>query len=131
MDTRDMLFKAVENMGYKPNLDSDGDIVFTYQMKPIYILIGNMDEPYVQVQLPQFFDIEEEQEALVLAICNKMTRELKILKVYIDQTFKHVTADYEFLYTDEESLAQNLDSAISRLGIVRRAFRNTLNEMSQ
>lgn len=66
-----------------------------------------------------------------MAICNKMTRELKILKVYIDQTFKHVTADYEFLYTDEESLAQNLDSAISRLGIVRRAFRNTLNEMSQ
>lgn len=131
MDKRDMIFKAVENMGYKPNLDSDGDIFFTYQMKTIYILIGNMDEPYVQVQLPQFFDIEEEQEALVLAICNKMTRELKILKVYIDQTFKHVTADYEFLYTDEESLAQNLDSAISRLGIVRRAFRNTLNEMSQ
>lgn len=131
MDKRDMLFKAVENMGYKPNLDSDGDIFFTYQMKTIYILIGNMDEPYVQVQLPQFFDIEEEQEALVLAICNKMTRELKILKVYIDQTFKHVTADYEFLYTNEESLAQNLDSAISRLGIVRRAFRNTLNEMSQ
>ena len=60
-----------------------------------------------------------------------MTRELKILKVYIDQTFKHVTAGYEFLYTNEESLAQNLDSAISRLGIVRRAFRNTLNEMSQ
>ena len=42
-----------------------------------------------------------------------------------------MTADYEFLYTNEESLAQNLDSAISRLGIVRRAFRNTLNEMSQ
>lgn len=131
MDKRDMIFKAVENMGYKPHLDSDGDIFFTYQMKSIYILIGNMDEPYVQVQLPQFFDIEEEQEALVLAICNKMTRELKILKVYIDQTFKHVTADYEFLYTNEEALAQNLDSAISRLGIVRRAFRNTLNEMSK
>ncbi len=68
---------------------------------------------------------------MILAICNKMTRELKILKVYIDHTFKHVTADYEILYTDEESLNQNLKSGLSRLGVVRRAFKKNFDEMSK
>ena len=58
--------------------------------------------------LPQLHEIDEGQETLVLAVCNKMTRELKLAKVYIDQTFKNATATCEFFYVNEESLEQNL-----------------------
>ena len=89
------------------------------------------EEQYVSMMLPQFNEIEEGQDALVLAVCNKMTRELKIAKVYIDQTFKTVTATCEFFYTDEEALEQNLRRSLQMLGVIRTMYRNNLAELSE
>ena len=59
-----------------------------------------------------------------------MTRELKLVKVYIDQTFKSVTATCEFFYANEESLEQNLRNSLQMLGVVRTVFRNDMAELS-
>jgi hypothetical protein len=117
-------------MGYSPEVDNDGDIMLIYQMKQIYILTGDEEEPYVSVMLPQFHEIDEGQETLALATCNKMTRELKMAKVYIDQTFKNVTSTFEFFYDNEESLEQNLRNSLQMLGVVRTIFRNNIAELS-
>ena len=81
--------------------------------------------------LPQFYEIEEGQETVVLAVCNKMTRELKLAKVYIDQTFKSVSAACEFFYANEESLEQNIRHSLELLGVVRGIFRRDLDELSE
>lgn len=128
---KELILKTLEKMGYSPELDSDGDIMLCYQMKQIYMMTGDEDEPYVSVMLPQFHEIDEGQETLVLAVCNKMTRELKLAKVYIDQTFKNVTATCEFFYANEESLEQNLRNSLQMLGVVRTLFRNDLAELSE
>ena len=129
-DTEQIL-KTLEKMGYSPELDGDGDIMLHYQMKAIYVLTGDEDEPYVSILLPQFYEIEEGKDTLVLAVCNKMTRELKLAKVYIDQTFKSVTATCEFFYINEESLEQNLRNSLQTLGVVRTIFKNDLAELSE
>ena len=117
-------------MGYSPELDGDGDIMLHYQMKAIYVLTGDEDEPYISMMLPQFHEIDEGKETLVLAVCNKMTRELKLVKVYIDQTFKNVTATCEFFYANEEALEQNLRNSLQMLGVVRTVFRNDMAELA-
>ena len=99
-------------------------------MKAIYVMTGDEDEPYISMMLPQFHEIDEGRETLVLAVCNKMTRELKLVKVYIDQTFKSVTATCEFFYANEESLEQNLRNSLQMLGVVRTVFRNDMAELS-
>ena len=99
-------------------------------MKAIYVLTGDEDEPYISMMLPQLHEIDEGKETLVLAVCNKMTRELKLVKVYIDQTFKNVTATCEFFYANEESLEQNLRNSLQMLGVVRTVFRNDMAELS-
>jgi hypothetical protein len=63
-----------------------------------------------------------------LATCNKITRELKLVKVYVDQTFKNVSANSEFYYTDEESMKNNIENSLRILGIVRTLYRNTRKE---
>ena len=102
-----------------------------YQMKAIYVMTGDEEEPYISMMLPQFHEIDEGKETLVLAVCNKMTRELKLVKVYIDQTFKNVTATCEFFYANEESLEQNLRNSLQMLGVVRTVFRNDMAELSE
>ena len=131
MSKKELILKTLEKMGFSPEMDSDGDIMLCYQMKHIYVMMGDEDEPYVSVMLPQFHEIDEGQETLVLAVCNKMTRELKLAKVYIDQTFKNVTATCEFFYANEESLEQNLRNSLQMLGVVRTVFRNNLAELSE
>ena len=131
MSKKELILKTLEKMGYSPEVDNDGDIMLCYQMKHIYVLTRDEEEPYVSVMLPQFHEIDEGQETLVLAVCNKMTRELKLAKVYIDQTFKNVTATCEFFYANEESLEQNLRNSLQMLGVVRTVFRNDLAELSE
>lgn len=94
-------------------------------------MMGDNEEPYISMMLPQFHEIEEGKETLVLAVCNKMTRELKMAKVYIDQTFKSVTATCEFFYANEESLEQNLRNSLQMLGVVRTIFRNNVAELAE
>ena len=131
MNKKELILKTLEKIGYSPELDSDGDIMLHYQMKAIYVMTGDEDEPYISMMLPQFHEIDEGKETLVLAVCNKMTRELKLVKVYIDQTFKNVTATCEFFYANEESLEQNLRNSLQMRGIVRTVFMNDMAELSE
>ena len=130
MNKKELILKTLEKMGYSPEVDNDGDIMLHYQMKTIYVLTGDEEEPYISMMLPQFHEVEEGQETLVLAVCNKMTRELKLAKVYIDQTFKNVTATCEFYYANEESLEQNLRNSLQMLGVIRSVFRNNMAELA-
>lgn len=130
MKKKELILKTLEKMGYNPEVDNDGDIMLHYQMKTIYVLTGDEEAPYISMMLPQFHEVEEGQETLVLAVCNKMTRELKLAKVYIDQTFKNVTASCEFYYANEESLEQNLRNSLQMLGVVRTVFRNDMAELA-
>jgi len=130
MKKKELILKTLEKMGYSSEVDNDGDIMLHYQMKTIYVLTGDEEEPYISIMLPQFHEVEEGQETLVLAVCNKMTRELKLAKVYIDQTFKNVTATCEFYYANEESLEQNLRNSLQMLGVIRTVFRNNMAELA-
>jgi len=122
---------VLEKMGYSPEVDNDGDIMFRYQMKAIYVMIGDEEDPYISLMLPQFHEFEEGQETLVLVTCNKMTRELKMAKVFIDQTFKNVSATCEFFYINEDALEQNLRHALQIIGVVRSVFRKDMAELSE
>lgn len=131
MTKKEQIMATLEKMGYRPELDNDGDILLRYQMKSIFVLTGDEDDSYVSVMLPQFHEIEEGKETLVLAVCNKMTRELKLAKVYVDQTFKNVSATCEFYYANEESLEQNLHQSLQLLGVVRTVLRKNMDELSE
>ncbi len=81
MTKKELIMSTLEEkMGYCPEVDEDGDIRVAYQLKTIYVMTGDDDEQYVSVMLPQFHEIEDGKETLALAVCNKMTRELKLLK---------------------------------------------------
>lgn len=129
MTKKEMIAEAVESLGYKPVVDDDGDICVRYQMKNIYFMTGQDEEPYISAILPQFADVNEGEETLTLAVCNKMTRDVKLAKVYIDQTLKSVSASCEFFYTDMESLKANVRHSLNILGMVRSTYARTRAEL--
>ena len=127
MTRHEMVVSVLQSLGLKPQIDDDGDIFVRYQMKTFYVMGANSDdEDYLVVVFPQMYEVNEGEETKVLAVCNKITREIKLTKVYIDQTLKNVSASCEFYYNDEESLKTCLDKAIEILGMVRSTFIKTI-----
>ena len=124
-----MIVKVLDEMGFKLHEDEDGDLMFRYQMKNIYTVIGDESEQYLVLVMPQFCELEDGEEHVALAVCNKMTRELKLAKVYVDHTFKNVSASCEFYYTDENSLKTNIENGLNVLSIVRMFYRTIRNEI--
>ena len=125
-----MILEAIESLGYKPHVDDDGDICVRYQMKSVFFLTGQEEEQYVSAILPQFSEVQEGEETMTLAICNKVSREIKLAKVYIDQTLKSVTASCEFFYTDMDSLKKNVEHSLNILGMVRSTYFKVRSEFN-
>lgn len=127
MTKYEMVVSVLQSLGVKPQIDDDGDIFIRYQMKTFYVMGANSDdEDYLVVVFPQMYEVNEGEETKVLAVCNKITREIKLTKVYIDQTLKNVSASCEFYYNGEESLKTCLDKSIDILGMVRSTFIKTM-----
>lgn len=127
MTKQEKVVSILQSLGFKPQIDEEGDIFIRYQMKTFYVMNANSDdEDYLIVVYPQMYEIDEGEETKVLAACNKMTREIKLAKLYIDQTLKNVSASCEFYYNGEESLKTCLDKAIEILGMVRPALVKTM-----
>lgn len=123
MTKQEMIVSVLQSLGLKPKIDDEGDVFVRYQMKTFYVMGTNSDdEDYLVVVFPQMYEIDEGEETKVLAACNKTTREIKLAKVYIDQSLKNVSASCEFYYNDEESLKVCLDKAIDILGMIRISF---------
>ena len=130
MEKKELIMSVLERMGYLPEIDKDGDILFHYQMKTIYVMMEDGEESYVSMMLLQFYEIDEGEETAVLAVCNKMNRELKVAKIYVDQTFKNVTATWEFFVANEEALEMNIRKSLRFLSVVRTVFRENLLDLT-
>lgn len=128
MDKRSMVISVLEDMGYQPRVDSDGDVLFRFQMKHLYVLATQQEEnPFLVIMLPQFYEMSEGEEIKVLTLCNKLTREVRLAKIYIDTNLTEVTASCEFFY----SLRMQLEHSLVILGRVRSVFRQALVEFEE
>lgn len=131
MNKRDLVKNVLEVMGYKPMVDDDGDILLHYQMKTVYVLGAQQEESkYLIVMLPQFYEMREGEEIKTLTVCNKLTRDVTLAKVFIDKTLKDVTACCEFYYCDEDCLEAQLKHSFEIIGQIRSTFYKTMGEMS-
>ena len=122
--------KVLKDMGYEPELDSDQDIRLCMEMKEFYFFMPDEEEEcYVNIVLPQFTGIKESKEILALATCNIMTRDMKLLKVYVEKNHESVSASCDFIYTDEDSLKQNIVCSMEVMSIVKTLYRRKCAEL--
>ena len=128
MDAKQTAISFIQELGYKAEIDSDGDVMLLYQLKTFYIIIDE-DRQHAIIMYPHVGDMEEEKVAQTLAVCNKLTRQIKFCKTYIDANFQNVVSQCEFYYTDEESLKLNINHGLEVLGFIRSQFRKEMAEL--
>ena len=87
---QNVCMEFLQEEGYRPSIDDDGDIMFKSQGSTLFIRTYNDDDVYLKVMLPGFWSIESDQErAKVYYVANKVASEYKVAKVNVikDNTY--------------------------------------------
>lgn len=104
MITIEQIATEVESLGYKTQLDQDGNIHFVYQSKVIDVVLREYRDhsTCVRIFYPGLDSITDGNLVPCILTCNKVNRKIKLVKLFLDEKLKHVTAACE-------SSSQNLE----------------------
>lgn len=121
MNKQELVMDTLKQMGYRPSIDADGDIKFRYKMHSYYAQFCDKEEndhSFISLLLPNIASAEEEQIPKMLLICNKANRQLKLVKMCLDENLSHLHASCEFFYRDQDSLRECLEQSLKILSIM-------------
>ena len=113
--------------GYRPTVDSDGDVVFKEEGRIYYIDIDTSDNEYFRLVFPNFWEISGSDE-LAKAICaaNEATRSTKVAKVYVRGDGKETSASIEMFFSNPDQFKAVFTRSMSAL---KTAVKHFVDEM--
>jgi hypothetical protein len=107
-----MEFLATE--GYRPSLDSDGDIRFKHDGGHYLIHLESGDDQYVSVVFPRFWPLESQEEiARAFRAANRAGTNTKVAKVEVLEEQKDVWAEIELLIERPEQLEEQFHRVLA------------------
>lgn len=74
----------LQQEGFLPELDADGDITFKYQGQRVYIIVHEDDQNFFLFMMPQFTAQGEDELIQSLIACNHATKKTKVAKAYVN-----------------------------------------------
>lgn len=92
-----VIFKHLEGEGYRPEIDSDGDVRFKAEGMTLFVGISEKDDQYYRVCLPNFWSLDTPEEVARAPKANQdvtaMVKAVKIITVQ-DDTWCCIEAFY-------------------------------------
>ncbi len=102
--------------GYRPTIDSDGDVVFMHEGGTYYIEIDTNDPQYFRLVFPNFWSIESGDElARVMVAANYATMRTKSAKIYVRGDGQNTVASIELFFARPEQFQEVFRRALSAL----------------
>ena len=97
LDLRHRYMSMLSDMGFRPEVDSDGDIHFRYEGGNYYIT-SNCDDTYFFLLFPGFWTLDSKAEQLAgLLAANNASRRVKAAKTYVTPNMDRVSVSLECL----------------------------------
>ena len=111
---RDAFCSSLEDQGYRPELDSDGDVTFLHEGRRFVRIFRGCDELYFHLVMPFIWLLDDEEEhARALVAANRATTDVKVAKVVVVR---------DSVWVMVETFAEEIDPA-------SRVFQHCLRSM--
>jgi len=76
----------LEEEGFRPTIDSDGDVVFKFEGGVYFIAVDENDEMYVRIAFPNFWKVEsKDEEKKGIRCAHDATKRVKGAKIFLSQ----------------------------------------------
>ncbi len=84
-DLQTMYIEYLQDEGYSPKVDEDGDVSFKREGRTFYIIVDEKDLEFFRIVYPNFWPIESDDERDMVALAaSYANRRTKVAKAYID-----------------------------------------------
>ena len=125
---QNVCMEFLQEEGYRPSIDDDGDIMFKSQGFTLFIRTYNDDDVYLKVMLPGFWSIESDQEReKVYYVANKVASEYKVAKVNVIKDNTYASCEI-FISADDPQIKRIVGRLINILLGVRSDFAQYMNQ---
>ncbi|MFQ5611272.1 MAG: hypothetical protein ACE5H9_03975 [Anaerolineae bacterium] len=114
MSKADMYVKFLNDEGYRPEVDSDGDVRFKSEGGTYFVFANENDQQFFQLVFPAFWSIDNDAERRkVLVAADHATQKTKVVKVYT--VGDNVWASVELFFASPEQFKETFSRSISAL----------------
>ncbi|MGE5559494.1 MAG: hypothetical protein ACM3XN_00350 [Chloroflexota bacterium] len=125
MKKADLFTRYLQQEGYMPKIDEDGDVVFKAEGLTYVLFAAEDDEEYFRLAIPNFWSIEDDEERLrVLNAAATVTAQMKVAKVQVIRD--NVWASVEMLIDPIENFSKVFPRALRILQATIREFREAV-----
>ena len=115
--------------GFRPTVDSDGDVTFKAEGGLYCIDIDENDDEYFRILYPNFWKVESEQERTrVISASNYATMVTKVAKVYLRSDDKDTCAAVEMFVNPPENFKPVFARAMRALRSSVKTFVEKMGE---
>ena len=123
---KNVCYRILQEEGYVPTYDDDGDIKFKAQGCTLYVIAPEKDDIYLRVLLPGFWSLENEEEfAKAHFVANKLTKDYKVGKIYLDKEDTHASCEV-FIDKNDAQLKRSLLRLVNLVLSMRQDFANEM-----
>lgn len=126
----DLLVEILKEYGLRP-LVEDNVVMFRYQLKRLFCVIEEEQDDYACIFFPNFYEVTESEKAAALYVCNKVTKEMRHIKVYTDDELENISASSEFFFDSKESLRMGVGKGLELIGIVGTCVAQAMADFSK
>jgi len=120
----------LEEEGFRPKFDDDGDIIFKYEGKTFIIEFDDSDEHYLRLMLPNFWELEsdyEKNQAIQVAL--EITKKIKVAKVFSVENC--IWSSAELFLPNEDSVKPIFSKIIGVVSTAATLFANRMNDLRE
>ncbi|MDR0599456.1 MAG: YbjN domain-containing protein [Treponema sp.] len=129
---QDMYVMYLRDEGYRPSVDSDGDVVFKAEGLNFYIDVDDEDLESFRVVLPKFWELESPEERIrAYEVANYINRTTKVAKVFIISSEDDVSMDANIYIGKPDDFKLHFRRMINLLIAELREFRDKMIEPLQ
>lgn len=120
----ELILNYLREEGFCPKVDGD---IITFKYQGMYLIINghSEDEGFLQIILPNIYDITGENKTKAFEAVNSVNRKVKVAKVIIFNGSAHV--HFESLLDTTPDLSDIIPRALNILQLARSEFYDALN----
>jgi hypothetical protein len=121
---RRLAMELLAGEGFRPDVDSDGDIRFKYEGRTYYILANSDDDRYIQMVCLGIGTMDGgSQLGAAMLAASKATRETKVAKVWPSVDMNRMNASVEIFCESWAALSGSiLSRCVRALGVAVDSF---------